>query len=1345
MISISFRRFTSGFVARAFVAAFFLVTALFAALNSNAQTCVSPPTGLVGWWRGEGDALDQVGPTSGSLIGDTTFGTGEAGQGFVFDGLGDAIDVGNPARLQLQNFTIEAWIKRSSSSVASQEPWGGAIFVCTWGGYGLGVEDDGRLFLTKVGDSAVHSTSTITDADNFHHVAVTKNGDTVILYIDGVGESVGPYDPGFVFPGPAAIGARGSDYAGSFLGSIDEVSVYDHALDDTQIMSLYNAAQAGKCPGPFIISQPTNQTVSIGAVATFGVTAGGTPPLNYQWMFGGTNINNATNALLILTNVQLAQSGSYSVEVTNLDGVVLSSNALLTVNPTPACDSPPGGLLAWWRGEFNTLDQTGTNHGTLFGNMGYGSGMVGAGFVSDGNGDAIPVGNAPSLQLQDFTIEAWIQRNNSSQASVNSGGGLIFGFGAGGYAFGMLDNGRLFLTRVEVDNVTTTTGISDTALHHVAVTKNGTNAVFYIDGVAYAMPPYQTTYTFGTPAAIGARGDSLANSFWGMIDELSIYNRALAPQEVLAIYNAASGGKCSTATGPSITTQPASQSVRGGTNFSLSVIAAGSPALSYRWLFNGTNLLGATNYVITFPSFQSANAGSYRVIITNTSGSITSDVAVLTIETPPTINTQPQPQSVTPGSPAFFSVGVSGSPVLHFQWQLNSNNIAGANSYSLLIGSAQLSNVGAYTVVVTNVFGSVTSTPVALTLNLPPAITNQPVGLAVPAGANPSFRVVAGGTAPLKFQWRLGATTLSGATNSVLNLNNVSATNAGAYSVIVSNSFGTATSSNAFLVVTNPVCTSAPAGLVGWWQGEGASVDAVGGTPATLVGNTAVVAGKVGQAYSFDGNGDAVAVGNPVALQLQNLTIEAWIRRGTTTAGGVLFGYGNGGYALGLQTDGHPFLTQVGISQVTASFVVGDTNWHHVAMTKTGTNVVFYLDGDVFPAASSFGSVFQFNTPAAIGARGDDFSSGFLGSIDELSIFNRALSSTEVQALYNSTTQGKCATPLSWVNQPGSQTVTVGSNAVFSASVAGSRPVRFQWFLNGSSLGSATNNSLSLTNVGFFHAGNYSLTASNAAGPITSTNAMLSIQPLPLMANGSFESGTFTGWIVSDISSPLDPLAIHGAGYNSGYGFFSSAPTDGNFALTHGFDGNGPGRIRVAFDVFLPPSSPIYMTFTYRVAWDMLNYSGATLPRMFAVTVEPYGGGVGLQTNALLMALPGTANYDTGPLTGSVNLSAFSSRGVRISFDAYIPEAFTGPGFFQLDNVSFSYAPAPPLLVSRSGSNVVLFWPAVFSNFLPQVTTNLSAPNWSSIATNSIQFGQTNISISVPVVPGKFFYRLKSN
>ncbi|NOS71545.1 MAG: hypothetical protein HOP33_16670 [Verrucomicrobia bacterium] len=235
---------------------------LFIANLCSAQNCAPAPSGLVGWWRAEENTFDVQSGNFGTLMGNTTFGTGRVGQAFVFDGSGDGVSVGNPTNLQLQNFTIEAWVKRSSTSQASLDPYdSGAIFHYAYGGYGFGINNSGQLWLGKVGINAVFSSLTITDTNSFHHAVVTKSGSTVIFYLDGVTETVVPYNITFEFTGPVAIGARGGDMVGSLLGLVDEVSVYNRVLSNNEIQAIYTASGAGKClPPPPII--PTNGLIA---------------------------------------------------------------------------------------------------------------------------------------------------------------------------------------------------------------------------------------------------------------------------------------------------------------------------------------------------------------------------------------------------------------------------------------------------------------------------------------------------------------------------------------------------------------------------------------------------------------------------------------------------------------------------------------------------------------------------------------------------------------------------------------------------------------------------------------------------------------------------------------------------------------------------------------------------------------------------------------------------------------------------------------------------------------------------------------------------------------------------
>ncbi|HZQ46818.1 MAG TPA: immunoglobulin domain-containing protein, partial [Verrucomicrobiae bacterium] len=482
-----------------------------------------------------------------------------------------------------------------------------------------------------------------------------------------------------------------------------------------------NAALTVNIP-PSITTQPASQTVPVAGSATFNVVATGDPTLNYQWRFNGTNLSGATTTSLNVTNVQLANEGNYSVVVTNPFASITSSNAALAVN-TAGCSPPPSGLVSWWPGNGNAGDLVGGNTGTLQGSVTYVNGEVGQAFSFTTNGQGVVVGNPVSLRLQTFTIECWARRASTSLVNSSGQDGLLFGYGSGGYAFGLSHvNGDLLLSRVDVSNVTIGSGPADTNWHHVAVTASGGTVIFYIDGVAYAAPAYAPGYTFGTSAAIGARGDNLTGAFDGAIDELAVYSRALAASEIQAIYNAGSAGKCGAGSPPAITTQPASQAVTEGSNAMFNVVATGIPPFSYQWQFSGTNLNGATGSALTLIGVQPVNAGNYSVAVANIYGSTTSSNASLTVNTPPAIASQPANQSVAAGSSAQFSAGAGGTPPFTYQWRFNGNNltdggnISGSATTNLTVGNVSAADVGTYSLMISNLFGSALSSNAMLTI-----------------------------------------------------------------------------------------------------------------------------------------------------------------------------------------------------------------------------------------------------------------------------------------------------------------------------------------------------------------------------------------------------------------------------------------------------------------------------------------------------------------------------------------------------------------------------------------------------------------------------------------------------
>ena len=168
---------------------------------------------------------------------------------------------------------------------------------------------------------------------------------------------------------------------------------------------------------------------------------------------------------------------------------------------------------------------------------------------------------------------------------------------------------------------------------------------------------------------------------------------------------------------PAITVQPPGQTNAVGATVSFTVTTTGSGQLSYQWLFNGTNLFGATTNPLVMPGAQLTNSGNYSVVVTNLFGSVTSSIAVLLLtNAPPAIVTPPPGQAVLAGQGATFAVTASGTPPLNYQWLFNGTNLSGATTNPLVLVNVQQANSGNYSVIVSNFAGSVTSSPAALAI-----------------------------------------------------------------------------------------------------------------------------------------------------------------------------------------------------------------------------------------------------------------------------------------------------------------------------------------------------------------------------------------------------------------------------------------------------------------------------------------------------------------------------------------------------------------------------------------------------------------------------------------------------
>jgi beta-galactosidase len=262
------------------------------------------------------------------------------------------------------------------------------------------------------------------------------------------------------------------------------------------------------------------------------------------------------------------------------------------------------------------------------------------------------------------------------------------------------------------------------------------------------------------------------------------------------------------ASGLSIVTPPASQVVTVGQSAQFSVLAASTGPVTFQWMKGTTPIAGATSFSYATPVLTASdNGGTYSVVVTSASVSATSQVATVQVVQPsvPPIATAPVAQTVAAGGTAQFSVTANGSPLLTYQWQKNNANIAGANAAVYTTPAVQTTDSGStYDVVVTNSAGTVTSTAANLTVTAgtAPTIVTQPAGAAVSAGQSVTLSVVAAGSGPLHYQWLLNTTTNVGTDASTFSIASAQTSDAGTYTVVVTNGSGSVTSSGAAVTVS---------------------------------------------------------------------------------------------------------------------------------------------------------------------------------------------------------------------------------------------------------------------------------------------------------------------------------------------------------------------------------------------------------------------------------------------------------------------------------------------------------------------------------------------------------------
>lgn len=529
---------------------------------------------------------------------------------------------------------------------------------------------------------------------------------------------------------------------------------------------------------------------------------------------------------------------------------------------------------------------------------------------------------------------------------------------------------------------------------------------------------------------------------------------------------------------PSITTQPDSVTVGDGQSASFSVAATGSGPLRYQWRRNGTDIVGATNASYTMTATSAADNGAqFTVVVSNSAGSVTSNPATLTRGAPiaPSVTTQPLDASVVAPATATFNVVAGGTTPLTHQWYRNGAAIVGATGASYTTPATSAGDSDAvFAVVVSNAAGSVTSRSATLTVAAAvtaPTIQVGPRNATVNTGQTASFDVSALGTPRVfTYQWRRDGADILGATSAAYTTPPAVAADHGArFSVVVSNSAGSATSAAATLSVVDSFI--APTILA---QPQSATV--LDGFNASFV---VAASGSAPLAYQWRKNGVDIPSANSMIYMTPVTTLAD---------NGALFSVVISNPA-GMITSQAALLT---VTSAAPAIATGPTAQAVIAPTTATFNVV---------ATGSLPLAYQWRRNGAdiAGATAASYTTPATAVSDSGALFSVVVSNAAGSAMSSNAGLTVTAAPATNVPpailaQPQSLAVPPGAVATFSVAAAGSAPLTYQWRKNGVDIAGAT--SASYTSPAASSVGNgavFTVIVQNAAGSATSTAAVLTL------------------------------------------------------------------------------------------------------------------------------------------------------------------------------------------------------------------------------------------------------------
>jgi len=427
-----------------------------------------------------------------------------------------------------------------------------------------------------------------------------------------------------------------------------------------------------------ITNQPQKLLVTVGHAASLSVAVSGAGPLYYQWLLNGTNIPNAKDNTLSITNAQIVHAGNYIAIISNTLETVISEPAPLTVVTPPVITLQP---------------------------------------VSQTNIVGSTISFRAQAESKGPVTYGWFFQTNSLGGETNQDLTLanLAPSHAGDYAVVIGNSAGAVTSAVAKLNVVGLPEITQQPQNQVGAV--GSTVAFSME-TAKSIVPISYQWRLNGTNIPGANGPK-----W----EIKNVQPSHGGNYTVAANNMAGttvsvGALLTVTMPPIITTHPKSQTGVVDRAISLGVAANSAGPLTYQWFFGTSALTNATGNTLAIAKAQTNDAGPYFVVVSNVAGVVTSATAALSILVPPAVLTPPQNQTGAFGKSVVFTVSASGTSPLDYSWRFNDTNfLANTNPLpqNLVLSALVPEQSGKYTVVITNSAGSITSAPALLTVPRP--------------------------------------------------------------------------------------------------------------------------------------------------------------------------------------------------------------------------------------------------------------------------------------------------------------------------------------------------------------------------------------------------------------------------------------------------------------------------------------------------------------------------------------------------------------------------------------------------------------------------------------------------